>query len=215
MLTRQYYDPATNFTDVNLLRKQVRLTDDADLDLILEYADVATIMLEEYVNKLFIQREVIWVMARDDQNFRSNIISNGMSSMVTAWDWGALYRWLPLPKPASAVSEVRIGIFGCNDIILTEGVDYNVELKANVGRIQITNWSMYYTSVSYMQVTFTSGFGPLPTDVPKPIHQAVRLMVTRMKENLGDTNFDLYIDAVETLCSPYKTYVIGGGCLSV
>jgi hypothetical protein len=167
--------------------------------------------LEDYVGKYFLEREVILVLSRDDQNFRSSMISNSSMAIATTWDWGSLYRWLPLPRPASAVSEVRLGIWGADDVILTEGVDYDLELKGPFARVRITNWNIFYFTVSYLQITFTSGYGPLATDVPKAIHQAIRLMTVRMKENFGDRNFDLYIDAIESLIGPYKTFVLGGG----
>lgn len=198
--------PSVCPVDINFLLKHARIddVDCANKELLAVYAQSATEMVESYLSRYLLSRDVVWIASERPE-------TSVYWQQVQPWQWSYFARQsiLHLPRPASAVSEVAVGIWGEPDTVLVEDVDYWVDLTTTVGRLRWLS-STYWTSYrDHISVKFTSGFGPTPDAVPVGICHAIALLATAWFERRGDVGTSIWDDAVEALLAPYKLSYYG------
>ncbi|MGD9545210.1 MAG: hypothetical protein AB7F41_02965 [Methylocystis sp.] len=55
-----------------------------------------------------------------------------------------------------------------------------------------------------MEIDFDVGFGPLASDVPQPLHQAILTLVAHWRDHRGDDAEDAVPKAVAQLAAPFR-----------
>ena len=206
MLTRIDYSPSPSVLDPTLSSQFTRVTAAEDIPLLYMFANTATEVVENYISRFLITRDITWTIAH---NSNHSVYHSGWAQFNTNWTWMQLNnRWLNLPRTASAVGSVTLGIWGGDDVQLIEGVDYDVDLSTDPGRIKLYTWTNCY-SVDHMKVVMTTGYGPTPDYVPMPIKQAVYLIAANLYENRGDSSSALITPAVEHLLANFVSPSFG------
>lgn len=82
---------------------------------------------------------------------------------------------------------------------------YELDSAPNAARIRLlAPLPAPVRCLSGIALDVTVGFGPLATDVPEPLRQAIRMMVARLYENRGDIESDPMPAAIASLIAPYR-----------
>lgn len=198
--------PSVCPVDINFLVRHARIDnfDDGDEDLLTMYALTATEMIESYLSRYLITRDVTWIASERPE-------TSIYWQQVQPWQWSYFMKQsvVHLPRPASAVSQVAVGIWGEPDTLLTEDVDYWLDLTTTVGRLRwlsSTYWTAYRDHIS---VTFTTGYGLTSADVPVSIRHAIALLTTALWENRGDVAPDCWNPGIEALLAAHKLSYYG------
>jgi uncharacterized phiE125 gp8 family phage protein len=189
------------------LMQHTRIDNFADLDLVTAYANTATQLVESYLSRFLITRDVVWTLAHHQHHGWGEHVM-----WLTPWPWTTFIQnpVAPLPRPATAVNSVSIGQWGESAIQLIEGTDYQVDCTASIGRIKwISNAFKDNNLKSYLQVNFTSGFGTEQTDIPTPILHAIALLVTRLYEYRGEEDVSTWTPGIESMLSPFRFTYFG------
>ena len=113
---------------------------------------------------------------------------------------------LEFPRaPVTAIGSVVIGGLGIDDVTLTTG-DYDADLNTDPARILIKP-SAATTRADRMVVTFTAGYANADA-VPRPIRQAMLLMIAHMWEHRGDAEAEIP-PAARRLMRPFRITAFG------
>ena len=209
MHTHFAINPTTvNPVDINLLRRHLNVYYDYEDDLIGQYANTATSVIETNLNRFIIQKQVLWVVTRDNQN---------------DYDWNRVYqnyfsggfynKFIELPHEAISIDSVGFGQWSANAIVLTNSVDYQYDVNGYPARIKIINSMSTYDTISDFQCLYTSGIASnaimLPQIAPE-LQQAIIMMTGNLWRNRGDVEQELWTRAIDNLCGKWKLEFYGG-----
>ncbi len=105
---------------------------------------------------------------------------------------GAVMRYIQLERgPLISVSALTIYDDADNATVFST-TGYYVDTSSVIGRIVLRRgvvWPMFPTALRVangIQIDWTAGFGPNPTDVPDEYRLAIRMVVGAMNEQRGD-----------------------------
>lgn len=136
------------------------------------------------------------------------LITQSWSYLVDSWP---ATRELTLTmKPIQSIAEIVT--YNQNDVATTYAADnYDVDILSDRARIFIKNASVPPAPGRYangIEIKMVVGYGSLASDVPEPIRQALRLLVTHWFENREPVMFGqsaLQVpNSIESLLSPYS-----------
>jgi uncharacterized phiE125 gp8 family phage protein len=206
VLTTLTYSPSTCPITSALIIQHSRIDNSADANLVALYANVATEMVESYLSRFLINRSVTWTVAESGHHHQHH-----RDVFLSPWPWSSFIRnpLVTLPRPASAVASVVLGVWGASDVTLTAGTDYVVDVTSPCGRIKWLTTAFQNSLKDHLQVTFTSGYGVDLTTVPTSIQMAIMLLTTALYENRGDTSPVVWSSAIESLLAPHRFTYFG------
>jgi uncharacterized phiE125 gp8 family phage protein len=185
--------------------QHTRLMSVADSNLVQIYAQVATDLIEGYLGRYLLNRSVTWTAANDSQ------FTSGWNATLTPWAWSSFIAQpvLTLPRPASAIASVTVGLWGQPDVVLVQDADYNVDYLSAEARLRWISNGFNNTTKDHLVVVFTSGYGTTQAQIPSPILHAIALTTVALYENRGDTMPDLLSTAVMALLGNYRFFAFG------
>jgi hypothetical protein len=212
------YTPSVCPVSVDFLRKAARIDQTYDDDLIASLAITATELVEDYMSRYLITRDITWTVAHTE-----HYGIDGQSKLyLMPWPWTTFVALpvVPLPRPATTINSVVIGIWNETAITLVENTDYEIDTTAKLGRIRWISNAFENTLKNYVQVDFTSGFSanqPLPTSqtdlqtayIPQRIIQAICLITTKLYESRGEDDFGIWHPGVESLLYNFRYNYFG------
>lgn len=206
MANKLLYSPAQCPIDIEVLRRHANVDDPTDDDLIMGRAAAATELVEQHLGRLLLTRTVTWTVAADERG--AHALSGPAFGRVTCpsgfGPLSLLRGWVELPRPASAITEVKLNHWDGAAQVLVAGTDYQSDLLAEPARIRLRATPYAGNGIANMQVSFSSGYGSSPDDVPKSIQHAILLIVTNFGENRGEGEFTVWTSAVDALLAPYR-----------
>lgn len=207
MLTNLTYSPSTYPGDIYTLVQHARIDNNADATLLQMYADTATELVEAYLSRFLITRDVTWTIARDSNH--PHQFAN--QTFLLPWYWGEWLRHpiVKLPRPATAITSVAMGIWGAADVPLIEGTDFATDFSLNCGRMKWLDTTYQNTCHDHLTVVFTTGYGSTLGAIPTSIQHALMLLVTSVYERRGDESPAIWSPAVEALLAPHRFNYFG------
>jgi uncharacterized phiE125 gp8 family phage protein len=160
-------DPAVEPILLNEVKKQCRVELDYDYEdeVLTSLVRVAREMAENYTRRAFITQS--WTLTLDC--------------------WPGRVVTVPIP-PLQEVTAVKYIDSAGTEQTMVEGTDYDVDLLSTPGRIYPSyskTWPTLRAHENVVTVEFTAGYGDAASDVPEPIVQAMKLMITHWYENRG------------------------------
>lgn len=198
--------PTKSPVNVGWLRQNSRITDTYDDALIASWLVVATDMVENYLSRYLLTRTVTWTIADD------HFPAIGTNISLVPWQWTTYIQnpVLTLPRPATSVASVKIGIWAQSpDTTLTAGTDYNLDLLTSMARLQWITNVFLDPRRDHIQIVFTTGYGDTRETIPQPILQAIILIATALYTSRGDESPNIYTPAVEALLANYRYLYFG------
>jgi len=135
----------------------------------------------------------------------------GRALITQSWEWrihdfpaGGVIR-LPLPPLQSVESIKYLDTGGVEQTLSTD--IYNVESSTRDGvvwRAYSKTWPSVRNVPYAVRIAFTAGYGDDEVDVPGPIKQAIKLVLTHLYESRGVVDPNVMAAAVRTVAGPYK-----------
>lgn len=173
-------DPATAPVTLTEAKTYCRVDDTADDTLLTSLINVATSMVEEYLDRSIITQT--WKMYLD----------------YYPWDY-----YIVLPR-GHLLSVVSFKTYDDLDVATTwDASNYYVDTEYD--RLVIrenASWPDFDRDANGIEVIFTAGYGPAATDVPEPIRQAILMIVTNLYEHRDTT--EPMSDVIQTMLQPYR-----------
>lgn len=126
-------------------------------------------------------------------------------------EWPAGLEVPLLPPPVGAVSAVRV-IAASGVITMLAPAAYRLESRREPGLLIFETAPPAPGRLrAGIEIDITCGYGPLATDCPEPLRQAMRLLIAHVFENRGNaTNPPREPPEVNALIAPYRLHRIGG-----
>jgi len=189
------------------LQKQAYLSSEQGEEDIRFYGEAATQMVEQHIDQSLITRQLKMSVARDLQPSRTNPpFGPAPGRSLAGWNRLGIRAddFILLRGPVQSVEKVELVGWDGNASTLVQGTDYYLSLATSAARVRLTRLINWLTC-SHLEVTYTAGYGPEPSDVPADIRQAIRLMATHFNEHRGDTA-DEFPPAYGRLLSQYRSF---------
>lgn len=172
--------------------------DTADEDTLIDtLVTAARMRVEEYLQRALI--DTTFTMTLDD--FGPN---------VAWWPRSFLAADIRLPRnPVSSVDEIRyIDDSGTQQTLAAS--EYRVDTSSLVARLTpayAETWPTTRPVTNAVEIDFTAGYGASATDVPAPIRQAIKIIVSTQfdyRQALSDVTVSEVPMQVEYLLGPYR-----------
>lgn len=203
--------PAVN-TPVDLadVKAHLRLTATTDDAYLTNLIDVATQLMEEYLHRKLITQTLEGYL--DAGNLLTSWWEGSITAAISAV--GAL-RTIELPW-SPTISVTSITLYTLDDTAFPVDVlSYRVDVvdSSMPSRISLKESQIWpggsYRNQNSLRVEWVSGYGPLKTDVPVGIRQAVLMLVAFLYNNRGDCSGDCVgACGANMLAQPYRIYVL-------
>jgi hypothetical protein len=204
---RQTVAPAVPPVSLSVIRPHCRI-DTLDYDPLLAiYIQTATSLAESYLDRALITRQLSLTVARSGQPqqwpmvYVPIILPLGLEYAFNLSN----HRHVELLRsPVQAVASVSQGFWGADDVALTQGTDYDLDLTTDPARIRLYGSAFYETNSDHLTVNYTAGYGDTPASIPMPIIHAIMLMVGAAFEHRGDGDGEIMSATARSLLDPYR-----------
>jgi uncharacterized phiE125 gp8 family phage protein len=206
MLSGLSYSPSISPVDPSFLHRHMRLMSPTDYAMADAYAQIATEIIENHTSRFLLTKNVVWTTARDHDHH------DGIQVDVAfqPWQWSSYLAQpvIRLPRPATAISSVTIGLWGEDDVTLIDGIDYVADFTTPLARIKWISSLSRQMNRDHLQIAFTSGYGE-PASVPSSLKYAVVILALQLFEARGDVNPDVLSPPIAALIAPYQFVSFG------
>lgn len=187
--------------------------DPNQLGLLTGLALAAQDAVETYLGDFITQRSIRWVAARGesektDEFFRSWLSARAMVSVNLNAISG---QWVQFPTAATSIESCTLGIWGKDDVEITLGTDYVVDLTNDPARLTFSYnsvFSDYFNNYDHMVIDYTGGIAPSGSE-PEAIKLAIKIITKKLFDGRSDTG-TLIDDGVEFLLGNYRRIGFGG-----
>src|SRR5258708_25538492 len=182
--------PVNQPITLSLARQNARIDQSYYDDLLTLYIDSATNVIERFLDRALITQTLKYSLVRTTEANAWPLTPAPLFILPLVEELALLHAATPdiglLRNPVQSVGNVTVGSWGQTDTTLVVDTDYNVDLTVNPARIHLLNGSSWDMR-SHISITYTAGYGPDYTYIPKPIIHALLLLVAHSFENRGDT----------------------------
>jgi hypothetical protein len=204
---RQTVAPAVLPVSIQQARRHSRIDFKDDDDLLSVYLQTATTMAESYLDRALITRQLSLTVARSGQPqqwpmaFVPIILPLGLEYAFNISN----HRQIELLRsPVQSVESVAQGFWGADDVALTVGTDYDLDLTTDPARIRLYGSTFQPLNSDHMVISYTAGYGDTPASIPTPIIHAIMLMTNAGYEHRGDGEGEIMSATARSLLDPFR-----------
>jgi len=182
--------------------------------VIQDLADASTQRVERFLSAPLGNRNCTIVFSRNKKEIGDSFSQTLTGSFSIGGPGGiSTNQWIDIPSPVTTVTEVSVGQWSGPDIILTEDVDYSVDLDCSYPRIMFSwNFLIYdgYTQYKNLKIKFQGGICEVDGTIPKAINAAIVRMTKMLYDNRGETPASIFDNGTFSLLADYRVPAIGG-----
>lgn len=167
-------------------RLEIADTDDTEEADLMGQIRSATVYIERYIRRSLV--DTTWTMFMDRFPGKQLAWWDGVRQLADT-ELTDLTETIAVPRPPlDSVTHVKAHLEdGTTTTVLS--TDYLVDLASEPGRIALLQTKSWPTgslrSINGVEVEFIAGYGPVGSDTPEPIREAVMAFVAEMNSNVG------------------------------
>lgn len=196
-------EPATEPVTTAEAKDHARIDHSNEDSLIDSLVTAARMRVEEYLQRALIDTE--FTMTLDD-----------FGPQISWWPRSFLAADIRLPRsPVQSVDEIRyIDDSGVQQTL--DASKYRVDKSSLVARVTPSyaeTWPTTRPITNAVEIDFTAGYGANSTDVPEPIRQAIKVLVSTWydhRESLSESSITQVPIQAEYLLGPYRVATHAG-----
>ena len=201
--------PAAEPLSVDDAKAHLRIDHDSDDGLIAAYIAVARDRAEQFLNRALISRTMLFTLSPSSPPTPQLGYVFNPVLLALPLGWPQILQQpieLPMP-PVQSVTQVQQRHRDGTTITLDPASAYYADTVNEPARITLR--TVGQPVGSDLGVTYVAGYGDTPNTVPVSIVHAIKLILTFLYENRGDTDGEMP-RAAETLLWPYRMVTFGG-----
>lgn len=197
--------------DVNDLYDFVGSLSPDNYQIIQSLANAATIKTEKYLGAPIGKRSFTYVISRGETDLNDNYVSK---TMLSSCYFNITSNWIQLYTPVDSITQISLGVWGGDDIVLTENIDYVIDLDNYYPRIvlsatlQITD---FFNKFKNIKIDCVGGLHDEDGNIYSNIDIAIKLMTKALFEDRGTESKDYNTNGYAYLLEDYKVSSLSGG----
>lgn len=199
--------PVNQLVPLDFLKDHLRINQSYDLKNLVFYLQTAIEVVQNYTNRSLLTQQLQFSLG---QSPRFGLVNMSLpSSYGFSW-YNQRAPAIKLPRPpVVSVDQVSLGVWGVTDTILTQGVDYDIDIESQPARILFYSYFDLNILQCNLLINYTSGYGLVGNTVPNQLVQAVLLITTALYQHRGESDDDIITRGARSLMDPFCEETFG------